>query len=1015
VAVDFFDPGQNVATVLVQKPRQGIALGFELPGQADLRTARGATVVARTGDLTARWTSYSDRLKQELIAAKRPAGDRIALRVTRRGLELTPDGKGGFVGRDSRGRHLLAIESPTVVDAHGRPGKVTLSLTSDEATLHLDPAFLASATFPIVVDPTVLYLEESMSMLSGGYAGLVTADAPLAYFRLNEPAGAPGVPVTVLDSSGNGYTGTTVNDVTPNQPGGLAAGGDSDPAMRFEGTNRGHIVLSPGFDDFSGGVALEAWVYPTADSEWNRILSIGSWSFWGGATDTISIGRYSWGGPNELFFSTPTGGVTVPGGLPLNTWVHIVGSQDASGAVALYVNGRLVASGTATGPIPGPVTRSTNFIGKSAQASWDGPFVGTVDEVAIYGHGLTDAQVQAHYLAGRPESPPATSEYASAVLADAPTAYWRMDDATIPVARDTMLARDAMYVGPAGIGQAGALVGGDGTAVGLGQPGAYVDLQPDQTDFSNGMTLEAWIMPTELRAWTRMFMLNNNTNGNGNQPIGLLRNGASDDLVFVVPGAGLTAPGGLTLNTWRHVVGTVTAGGWATLYIDGQKVTEGQAAPVATTLRSLGYIGKSEWNQDAPFAGGIDEVALYNRALLPDRVAVHYAIGRGVPLSSISVQAEENPITIAWSPIDGAIKYDLWYQVDALQPAHLAELDNTTTSIGLHVSNDAEYQFGVQVTNALGSGPIRWSGPIFTEFEDDVEDEDGELFDPVAEPPCIPPSHPDPTDLIQRLLLSRLVCGQTEEEGSWRQTSPLSTLTCPNLGTILPRPGGAILAANDPVCQSLSGGTTVTVGHRLNQGPIDRVRAAAATMHANAAAWGVPAAVLSGMDRLVQKAEGALKAGRYNALNGYAAHAERAVVYAERYGNRLRDVEAKSSSWVGLPSGRAPDLVLEMVENLPSGAIVDRVVMLEVKHWRWSYLQQQSAINRVRGQIQAYSAHPAYRVVVELVQTKTDPIPLTPSQIANHLSLAANGVDMTRVEIRIVQQAIGASSITFVP
>jgi hypothetical protein len=383
VTLEFFDPAQNTATVKVQKPRQGISLGFDLPGQADLRTARGATVVARAGDVTARWTSYADRLKEDLVVAKRPAGDRIVLGMTRRGIELAPDGKGGYIGRNGRGRPQLAIEPPTVVDANGRPGKVTLTLAGDTATLQLDPAFAASASYPIVVDPTVLYLEQSMSTSSGGYEGLVLGDTPLAYFRLNEPAGAPGAQVTVLDSSGNGYSGITVNDVTPDQPGGLAAGGDSDPSMRFEGSNRGHIVMSPGFDDLSGGVSLEAWVYPTADSTWSRIISVGNWNFWDGATSTAQMGRYSAGGPDELFFSTPTGGVTVPGALALNTWVHVVGSQDASGLVTLYVNGRLVASSTAAGPIPGPVTRSTNYIGKSAQASWDGPFVGSIDEVAI--------------------------------------------------------------------------------------------------------------------------------------------------------------------------------------------------------------------------------------------------------------------------------------------------------------------------------------------------------------------------------------------------------------------------------------------------------------------------------------------------------------------------------------------------------------------------------------------------------------------------------------------------------
>lgn len=180
--------------------------------------------------------------------------------MSRRGIELVSDGKGGYAGRDSRGRQTLSIEAPTVFDANGRPGKVTLTVTADTATFQIDPTFLQSAAWPIVVDRTVLYLQESMSASSSGYEGLVLGDSPLAYFRLNEQAGAPGAPITVLDTSGNGYTGTTVPDVTPNQVGALTTGGDSDPAMRFEGTNLSQIQVSSGFDDLSSGVTVEAWI-----------------------------------------------------------------------------------------------------------------------------------------------------------------------------------------------------------------------------------------------------------------------------------------------------------------------------------------------------------------------------------------------------------------------------------------------------------------------------------------------------------------------------------------------------------------------------------------------------------------------------------------------------------------------------------------------------------------------------------------------------------------------------------
>lgn len=679
--------------------------------------------------------------------------------------------------------------------------------------------------------------------------------------------------------------------------------------------------------------------------------------------------------------------------------------------MSLYVNGRRVASGTAAPP--SFVVQSSNFIGREGAGASYKPFIGTIDEVAIYGHGLTPAQVQAHYLAGRPEGTPPASAYASAVMADAPTAYWRLDEQTLPVARDMTATHDALYVDPVVLGQPGALAGGDGTAPVIHQPSGHVDLQPDQTDFSGGLTVEAWVKPTEVREWSRMFVLNNHPNGHGDQGIALYRDGGSNDLVFGIPSAGLTAPGALTLNTWRHVVGTVTAQGYAKLYIDGQLVREGQAQPVATTVRSLGYIGKSDWVQDATFPGSIDEVALYDYPLTAERVATHYAIGRGAPLPPVvEVSAQTNPITISWSPRDGVVKYDLWYRVDEQPAAYLAELDGTTTTLGLHVSNDATYQFGVQATNALGTSPIGWSLATHMESEEEVDDEDWELFDPTAEPLCIPPSHPDPTNLVQRLLLSRLVCGATEEVGQWQQTSPLSDLLCPNLGPVVPRPGSAILSANDPVCQSLSGAATMKAGHRPGEGAIERIQKSVIEMQGLVGQGFAPAIVNAGMEKILKKAKDLITAKWYHGLNGYQSQATRSIVYAET--RQLLDVEASAARWPGLPLNRAPDLAVRMTEKLSGGSSISRDVFIDVKHWMQSSLVDDRRRGTLQRQVLAYTQDQNHRVVLEFVRTKTDPITKTPSQVAQDLGLAGVGVDLTRVSIRIIDHVLSPASLEFV-
>ena len=53
------------------------------------------------------------------------------------------------------------LPAPTVKDALGHTGTATLDLTLTRATISIDPAFLASAAYPVTVDPTINYTLQS--------------------------------------------------------------------------------------------------------------------------------------------------------------------------------------------------------------------------------------------------------------------------------------------------------------------------------------------------------------------------------------------------------------------------------------------------------------------------------------------------------------------------------------------------------------------------------------------------------------------------------------------------------------------------------------------------------------------------------------------------------------------------------------------------------------------------------------------------------------------------------------
>ena len=132
-------------------------------------------------------------------------------------------------------------------------------------------------------------------------------------------------------------------------------------------------------------------------------------------------------------------------------------------------------------------------------------------------------------------------------------------------------------------------------------------------DLSNGMTLEAWVYPTALgTAWRTVIFKE--------KPGGLIYSLYANDstqraLTQLNIGGELNAwsTNQLPLNTWTHIAGTWD-GATLKMWVNG--VLVGTKAVTGTLANSTGVLrigGNSIWNEW--FAGRIDEVRVYNRAL----------------------------------------------------------------------------------------------------------------------------------------------------------------------------------------------------------------------------------------------------------------------------------------------------------------------------------------------------------------------------------------------------------------
>lgn len=82
----------------------------------------------------------------------------------------------------------------------------------------------------------------------------------------------------------------------------------------------------------------------------------------------------------------------------LRKWQHVVATKDAT-RMRLYINGELAAEGEDPTPMPSDMRLLIGRLYPSRQVR---PFIGQLDELAVYGRALPVAEIKAHYRLVRP-------------------------------------------------------------------------------------------------------------------------------------------------------------------------------------------------------------------------------------------------------------------------------------------------------------------------------------------------------------------------------------------------------------------------------------------------------------------------------------------------------------------------------------------------------------------------------------------------------------------------------------
>lgn len=240
------------------------------------------------------------------------------------------------------------------------------------------------------------------------YDSEVLADSPLVYLRLEETSGT-----VAADSSGNGRSGTYVNNPSRGVTG-LLASDPSSRAVQLDGTDDYVNIAYGSWMDLTDAITVEFVCKMTTPASGTRVLA----NRHNGGLDHFRIYLSSTGQVMVLFrtssadvFSTGyvmTEGVTYHCALTYNR-VSII----------LYINGVAVWSTPKTAAM-GLVTSAFTRFGAYSGGTYNYP--GVMDEIAVYSTALSASRIAAHHAAmaaGATIVPGGTAEETDTALAGA--------------------------------------------------------------------------------------------------------------------------------------------------------------------------------------------------------------------------------------------------------------------------------------------------------------------------------------------------------------------------------------------------------------------------------------------------------------------------------------------------------------------------------------------------------------------------------------------------------------------
>lgn len=143
----------------------------------------------------------------------------------------------------------------------------------------------------------------------------------------------------------------------------------------------------------------------------------------------------------------------------------------------------------------------------------------------------------------------------------------------------------------------------------------YVSLPDMNPDFSQGITVEAWVWYDSFKNWSRIIDFGNGSDADN---IIFFNEESSNTLRLQInrqsTGQGMSAPGVLETGKWIHLAATIDGSGIAKLYKNGEQIQTGEIHLPNTLKRTKNYIARSNGSNDGYFNGKISDFRIWKVA-----------------------------------------------------------------------------------------------------------------------------------------------------------------------------------------------------------------------------------------------------------------------------------------------------------------------------------------------------------------------------------------------------------------